>query len=802
MSKEITEWINRELYPTLYDRIDTLLPEFQFKARGRNWVSSNKRKVTGEDGNSTGKVNVYANNPGRIVDYRNDHLSLVDYIMKRDRVEFIQAVKTLAEAAGLSLPRGDVDPETYKRYKEKADILEACNGFFISSLSDDKGSDRVRAYLSGRGYSEAEIEAMELGYIPSLEELNKHLLNKGYTRDQIAAALTLDPRIGQAYKLCIPYRSGGTIKGFKFRALDGAEPKYLNNTGLEKMAGFFNISGLKGDKDVVIVEGELDSLSATVRGENNVVAAGGSTIGSGQILDAISRGAKSFTICFDNDPGREEQSQKEILQAADKIREAGIERVYIATLPSLEGGKTDPDRLIKEAGIEAFRGALFSRLTYGAYLGSKILEDYLKKANEAGEIDYKERDILTQNVAHIRYRLSAADRIDFNKHLIEPLRDHGITEDIISTLEEENRAAAAEAQRSKAVTELLKRVSETTDSKTAISSLKDGIKDIDTFTGRSLLPQDKSFNDILEEIANLPAAYKTGYPSLDKFLSLTPGTITLVAGRTSHGKTSFMFNLLVEMSLLYPDKRFYLFSYEEPARNIYVKILNRIINKDFSAHYRHGITRNYQFLKSYISSGRDDIAEIEAGKQALKALIDSNRITVIDQNYSVEELYSLISYLNKAHSVGTVFIDYIQRIGTARRTQDKRTEVAHVSDQVLQIAKDTGLPIILGAQLNREATSSKSKTTIPRLENLKEAGNLEEDANTVLSVYNESIDKPTNDKGEPYKGMRYVPLEIAALKNREGEANVNTFLTWDKWTGHIKDTEQEQPNLNPYRINR
>ena len=116
---------------------------------------------------------------------------------------------------------------------------------------------------------------------------------------------------------------------------------------------------------------------------------------------------------------------------------------------------------------------------------------------------------------------------------------------------------------------------------------------------------------------------------------------------------------------------------------------------------------------------------------------------------------------------------------TDRRTQDKRTEIAHISDQVLQIAKDTGLPLILGAQLNRNANSK------PTLENLKEAGNLEEDANTVLSIYNESREKDETAEGKTIIGLREVDLEIKALKNREGEVNQTATLIFDKYSSGL-----------------
>ena len=790
MSKEITDWIKYELYPTLFESIDTALPEFSFKRRGRNWVSSNKLKITGEEGDSIGKVYVWETAPGFIKDFTRETSSIVDYVIKRDGVEFIQAVKSLADVVGLQLPKGEFNQESYQKYKDQATLLEDCNSYFIYCLENSTGADEVRAYLSSRGYSDEDVKAMELGYIPDQDKLFKYLLNKGYNQSLIDEVLKLNKGIGSTHRLTIPYRSGGSVKGFKFRTVGDATPKYLNSTGLDRLGGFFNLSGIKGDKDVVIVEGELDSLSATARGVDNVVATGGSSIASEQVKDAIRRGAKSFTLCLDTEPGKEEETAKRITSAIEVILGEGVNRVYIVTLPDLGGGKTDPDRLIKESGVEAFREALSNRLTYGAYLGSKLLEEYLSKANQSGEIDYKERDLLREKVVEIRSKLSAQNRIDFNSNLVEPLYSHGFTEDLLSELEENYKTATEEAIRNKKVDELLRKVGTLPDKGEAIKELKEGLKNIDATTGKGLLPPPISFTTLLDEIATLPPAYKTGYSSLDSFVGFTPGAISLIAGRPSHGKTTFMFNLLLEMSRLYQDKSFYFFTYEEPLKNISIKLLNRLIDTDLSGYFREvrdlSTPTNYEFIKSYIKARRTDISQIEEGKKQLQELIDSQRIKVIDRNYSVEELSSLIAYLNKRERIGGVFIDYIQRMKTDAKTQDMRTKIAHISDSVLQIAKESGLPIILGAQLNRATQDSKGGK--PKLENLKEAGNLEEDANTVLSVYNESREKEETSEGDSYKGLRWVELEIKALKNREGEVNQTALLTFDRWTGVIKNS--------------
>jgi len=781
----LTDWIKDELYPTLFENIDTALPEHNFRRYPGGW-----RSKTYLDGSPhkdrTDKTIVSKKAPGYILENGGESLSLVDYVMRRDKVGVSQAVKILGDVVGLQLPKDEnFNQESYQRYKDQATLLEDCNSYFIYCLENSTGADEVKGYLSSRGYSEEDIKAMELGYIPDQDKLSKYLLSKGYTQGLIDEVVKLNKGIGSTHRLSIPYRSGGSIKGFIVRTVVKAEPKYLLSTGLKRGEGFFNLTSLKGDKDLIVVEGYLDALISQAKGVENVVALGGAKLTQEQVRDAIRKGAKSFTLCLDTD----EAGKKGIDQAIEVILGEGVNRVYIVTLPDLGGGKTDPDSLIKERGIEAFREALSSRLTFGAYLGSRLLEEYLSKANESQEIDYKERDLLREKVIEIRSKLSAQNRIDFNKTLVEPLSSHGFTEDLLSELEENYKTATEEAIRNKKVDELLKKVGQLPDKGEAVKELKDGLKDIDATTGKGLLPPLISFSTLLDEIATLPPAYKTGYSSLDNFVGFTPGAITLIAGRPSHGKTTFMFNLLLEMSRLYKEESFYFFTYEEPLKNISIKLLNRLIDTDLSGYFREiknlSTPTNYEFIKHYIKASRTDISQIEEGKRQLQELIDSQRIRIVDRNYSVEELSSLIAYLNKRERIGALFIDYIQRMRTDAKTQDMRTKIAHISDSVLQIAKESGLPIILGAQLNRATQDSKGGR--PKLENLKEAGNLEEDANTVLSVYNESREKDETSEGDSYKGVQVVDLEIKALKNREGEVNQWATLSFDKWTGAIKN---------------
>lgn len=443
-------------------------------------------------------------------------------------------------------------------------------------------------------------------------------------------------------------------------------------------------------------------------------------------------------------------------------------------------GETERRIYVVEAGKES-RSYFYKLLA--------ILHKYDAILQELGKLTDRQINSLEDEVVETGSRITEPlDKDRYKKTLLDSLKGYGITEESYQiTIDRltSTRDRDAQAQEFKKLLSEATQLQDKGEVDKALELLDSKVKDVIMITSQGLLPQPMDYATVLEEISTVTPALKTGYRDLDTFVGFTPGAITFIAGRPSHGKTTFLYNLLLQMSTRDKGKSFYFFTYEEPARNLFIKLLNRLIDTDLSGHYNSltDLARptNYEFIKAYIKAKRTDIASIEKGKAKLKELIDSQKIKVIDRNYSVEELSSLIAYLNKTEPIGGILIDYIQRMRTERRTQDKRTEIAHISDQVLQIAKENSLPIILGAQLNR-ATGVR-----PTLENLKETGNLEEDANTVISVYNESRERDESPGGDSYSAQREVELELKALKNREGNVNETATLIFDKWTGAIKN---------------
>jgi DNA primase catalytic core len=795
----ITDWIRYELYPTLYENIDTALPEFNFKKFRGGWMSSLKIDLSNPKQRRADKTVVSSKAPGLILEQGGDTLSLVDYVIKRDGVEFIKAVKTLAEVVGLQLPKGDLNQDSYQRYKEQATLLEDCNSYFIYCLEKSTGADEVRVYLSSRGYSDEDIKAMELGYIPDQAKLFKYLLNKGYSQSLIKETVILNTDIGSTHKLTLPYRSGGSIKGFKFRTVGDATPKYLNSIGLDKTGGFFNLLGIKGDKDVVIVEGELDSLNATAKGVNNVVAIGGSSINPDQVKDAIRRGAKSFTLCLDTEPGKEDTTAKNITSAIEVILRNGVNRVYIVTLPNLGGGKTDPDRLIKESGVEAFKEAIRGAITYYEYKLQETLNKYGKIEEERG-LQPKDIDKLLDEVVETAFNIpDATDRDRYKKIFTDlpAIKSLGISEESLSiTVDRLTSTRDKEAQ----AKEFKKLLSDATllqdkgEIEKAIGLMESKVKEVklkDKATEFSSLTKPIKEDELRQRLANKPESLNSGYTIGGDPLLLPSGAISVFTAPTSHGKTTFLINLALNVVKAYPDKETYLFSYEEDGDSILINTLNTYLDEELSGN-------NRTTLKNYFTGNNKRTLSLNKDK-FFKELIETRRLNINYSSYNSDTLIEAIRYLHKHAKPGAIFIDYIQLLNLPEgkyKTYSRQEEIKEICIALKDVAVETGLPIILGAQFNREVVNQL------RIHATKigEAGDIERIANLIVGFWNNNF-IPLATGGEineiNNKGVAPDTLYTTILKNRGGRVGLEEILSFNGNTGKIKNIINS--NSNPFK---
>ena len=792
----ITDWIKDELYPTLFESIDTALPEFSFCRWSGGWRSSLKLDLTSPKTKRKDKTVVTKKAPGYILEQGGDVLSLVDYVMRRDGVEFIQAVETLADVVGLQLPKGEFNQESYQRYKDQATLLEDCNSYFIYCLENSTGADEIKAYLSSRGYSDEDIKAMELGYIPSQDKLYKYLLSKGYSQSLVDEVVKLNKGIGFTHRLTIPYRSGGSVKGFKFRTVGDATPKYLNSTGLDRLGGFFNLSGIKGDKDVVIVEGELDSLSATAKGVENVVATGGSSIAPEQVKDAIKRGAKSFTLCLDRDPGKEVETYKKINSAIEVILGEGVNRVYIARLPGSGDDKVDPDSLIKESGVDSFKQAIREALPYYEYNLQETLNKYGKIEEERG-LQPKDIDRLLDEVVETASQIpDVTDRDRYKKLFtsLEAIQTLGITEESLSITVDRLTSTRDKETQAK---EFKKLLSEATslqgkgETDKALELLDSKVKEVklkDKATEFSSLMIPIKENELKERLISKPESLNSGYTIGGEPLLLPSGAISVFTAPTSHGKTTFLINLALNIATASPDKETYLFSYEEDGDSILINTLNTYLDEEISSN-------NRRTIKSYFTTGSTEYIKSQSRDyftakkdEFFRELIDTKRLNIHYTSYNSDTIIEAIRYLHKHAKPGAILIDYIQLLNLPEgkyKTYSRQEEIKEICIALKDVAVETGLPIILGAQFNREVVNQL------RIHPTKigEAGDIERIANLIVGFWNNNFQQLATE-GELKEIGSITPdtLYTTILKNRGGRVGLEEILSFNGNTGKIKNS--------------
>jgi DNA primase len=794
----ITDWINNNLYPSLFDCLDTALPELNLESFSKGWRSSLKLDLSNSKDNRKDKTEIGKKYIGRINEWGGANLSIIDYVMSRDSITFIEAVNKLANIVGLQVPKGDYDE--YRSDSIKTNLLEDANSYFTYSLETLEEAKEIKDYLLSRGYKEEHIKYMELGYVPSQDRVINYLLSKGHSKETIDNFIQ-DTRIFKTHKLSIPYRTGAYFKGFKFRTTGEDKPKYINSTGLDKSGGFFNLSGLKGDKDLVIVEGELDSLHASVKGVENVVSIGGSKPSPEQIRNAIQRGAKAFSICLDREPHKEEETTKTVNEVIEIILNEGVNKVYIVTLPDLGGGKTDPDRLIKEKGVDSFKEAIKGAKPYYKFYYDQIISKYLKINEATGTIKDKEEDLFIDEIVSTGLKIkNPIDRGRYISLSMEYLKPLGITEDIISITIDKLQYKEDTEQKDKELKRLLSTASDLQvkgEVDKALEILERGLPDIklkDKSTVFSSLLKPIEENEVKQRQALKPEGVGSGYTINGEELIIPAGAISVIAGATSHGKTALLINLALNIVQDPNEGEVHFFSYEEDSDAILLNTLNTYIGEELSQNNRKSIKSYYKTGSTeFIEKDRRDIF-LKGEDRFFKELIDSRKLNIHYSDYNSETLIDAIRYLNKHAKPKAILIDYIQLLNLPEgkyKTYSRQEEIKQICIALKDLSIETGLPIILGAQFNREVVNHlKVHAT-----NIGEAGDIERVANLILGIWNcnktpigtDSELKKINDINT--KGTIYTTV----LKNRGGKSDIFTNLKFNGNTGKIGNPEYINP---------
>lgn len=809
----IIEFANTELFPALFEVLDQALPEFQFrKNAGGHWVSGSKLRVDGSEGNRTGKVYVYSNSPYFLKDQVTGGKAITTYIQDSGKASsWPEAIRYLASYAGLTVPSRELTEADIEKLKEselKARIFEAANDFFIDNLSNDKNAtalspeaEDIRKYLFGRRYTrllrrhwdELELQAnkMELGFIPSQDALREHLKARDFTEvdSQRLVLGNLITAIGKSHTLSIPFRDPiGRIQGFAFRSITWTKEdkvgKYLYSTGLQRNSFLFNLKAVKGDKDLVVVEGLLDALCAKALGLENVVALGGTSLNAAQIKAMRRSGAESITLCLDQDQAGQVATDK----AIDEILKSGEDiKVYVATLPP---GFKDPDELIRDKGLDAFKEVISKAKTHYLYRLGKYFDEAEKLKREHGELDDKDRDILLEEV--VKFGAQAEGPIEKDLFRKEFLR---LKEQLGLEVGEDALEAAVEHlnyshEKEKQTQELWKIHAEFQDllTKGKPEAAKELLDKQSKQVNIGLL--EKSYHaltkpitedEIREALKRKPDQIDSGFKFKGEPLYLPSGAITILAAPTSHGKTSFQINLALNVAGDPKNKPVHFFSYEEDRAAIVLKALNTYAGITLSKNNRRSIgdyikTGSEEFIaREYLN----DVSAFKNSKDSFfNELIATERLNIHYAEYSAEELVGAIRYLHKQEKVGAVFIDYMQLLRLKDDQKNSRQEeVKQICLILKDCAVDTGLPIILGAQFNRTVTTIVDMHSTA----IGEAGDIERIANLIIGFWNKQFPELGSES------QKTAEIYATILKSRDTSVGDSETFDFNGNTGRISN---------------
>lgn len=285
--------------------------------------------------------------------------NLFTYIMKRDGVEFRQAVEILAQKAGVNLPMAAGNRKAMDRRRQVVAVNEAAAAYYHQCLLSERGL-LAQKYLQKRGVSKESIELFTLGYASERwNELEQYLLKKGFSPEMIkvSGVIKRSQRQNRYYdlfrdRIIFPIFSyNQDIIGFGGRLLGEGIPKYLNTPETDLFSKRNNLYGLaqgklslRGQNEAILVEGYMDCIKMYQAGITNVVASLGTAFTKEQ-ASLLARYVEKVVVLYDGD----EAGQRETLRAVEVLAQHGL-KPGVLNLPAGQ----DPDDYLNAIGKKDF----------------------------------------------------------------------------------------------------------------------------------------------------------------------------------------------------------------------------------------------------------------------------------------------------------------------------------------------------------------------------------------------------------------------------------------------------------------
>ncbi|WP_232057899.1 DNA primase [Cohnella abietis] len=324
--------------------------------------------------------------------------NVIKFVMEMEGETFPEAVKALAEEAGIPITWTTANTEEPSAFQKEKQTLHEAHDYSLKLyhylLKNMEVAKLAREYLHSRGFNDALIEHFGIGYAPARwDTLTQALERKGYSLAEMEAGGLLSRRQdAEGYvdrfrdRVIFPIHdtSGNTI-AFAGRLMSDGQPKYLNSPEtplFNKSRTLYRLHearpAIRRARQVVLFEGYVDVIKAWSAGIHNGVATMGTAL-TGEHAAMLKRFADEVILCYDGDDAGQAAAHKSI----PLLEEAGF-RVRVSILPN----RMDPDEYISSYGPEPFVREFID----GAVSAVKFQLIYLRKSHilleEDGKIRY------------------------------------------------------------------------------------------------------------------------------------------------------------------------------------------------------------------------------------------------------------------------------------------------------------------------------------------------------------------------------------------------------------------------------
>ena len=350
---------------------------------------------------------------------------VITFIRKIENLEYIEAVKFLAERSGMSLPDDVQNDQTAKIKLRILEINRIAARYFYDQLKSKNG-EKGRLYINSRQLLPNTVTKYGVGYAPeSWDNFRNFMHSQGYLDDElIIASLCARSQNGKVYdvfrdRVIFPIIDlRGNVIAFGGRIIDGSGPKYLNSGDtpvFKKSRNLFSLNFAKSKKDkrLILAEGYMDVISINQAGFENVVATLGTALTPEQAR-LMAHYAEEVVIAYDSDgPG-----QAATHKAINLLGEAGVSTKII----KMNDAK-DPDEYIKKFGAIRFKLLLDNSDGAISFELQKCMNG-LDIDSDTGKIEYLKRAV--------KVLADITSPIERDVYISKIASEQGVSKEIIS----------------------------------------------------------------------------------------------------------------------------------------------------------------------------------------------------------------------------------------------------------------------------------------------------------------------------------------------------------------------------------